>query len=289
MKIKKMYQGSVPENKIMSTYSSSNTDTYSCDYVNKVAGRSSCCCYLAGGAITGSEIRNYGTVFNSGDGFEVGTNKITIKKGVSRIRISANLNIQFSVSGVTYIRIFILKNGTEFMSNYAYTSGMTQWYYDTCSIPPIELDVNEGDVIEMKVTTQANGTIHNDQYGRSWIQVEAVSTEKTSLAVSGNNYSTNETVIGTYLDKPLYRKVYRGLSFGTLTGSWQTLTTAPSNIETLVDIYGSGTYHLRTYPRYESEDFYAQFDINGNNIRVMGKGYDGAELNLTIEYTKTTD
>ena len=36
MKIKKMFQGEIPENKIMSGYSDSQTDTYSCDYVNRI-------------------------------------------------------------------------------------------------------------------------------------------------------------------------------------------------------------------------------------------------------------
>lgn len=36
MKIKKMYQGVVPENKILNTYSNSQTDVYSCDYSNKL-------------------------------------------------------------------------------------------------------------------------------------------------------------------------------------------------------------------------------------------------------------
>lgn len=34
MRIKKAYQGTVPENKILDTYSTSRTDTYSCNYVN---------------------------------------------------------------------------------------------------------------------------------------------------------------------------------------------------------------------------------------------------------------
>ena len=34
MKIKKMYQGTIPENKIMNTKSDSKTDVYSCDYLN---------------------------------------------------------------------------------------------------------------------------------------------------------------------------------------------------------------------------------------------------------------
>ena len=34
MKIRKAFQGTVPENKILDTYSTSQTDTYSCNYVN---------------------------------------------------------------------------------------------------------------------------------------------------------------------------------------------------------------------------------------------------------------
>ena len=34
MRIKKMYQGTVPENKIIGAYTQSDTDTYNCNYVN---------------------------------------------------------------------------------------------------------------------------------------------------------------------------------------------------------------------------------------------------------------
>lgn len=37
MKIRKAFQGTVPENKILDTYSQSQTDTYSCNYVNGVS------------------------------------------------------------------------------------------------------------------------------------------------------------------------------------------------------------------------------------------------------------
>lgn len=36
MKIKKMFQGTVPENKILNTHSDSQTDVYACDYINKL-------------------------------------------------------------------------------------------------------------------------------------------------------------------------------------------------------------------------------------------------------------
>lgn len=35
MKIRKAFQGTIPENKILDTYSESNTDTYSCNYINQ--------------------------------------------------------------------------------------------------------------------------------------------------------------------------------------------------------------------------------------------------------------
>lgn len=40
MRIKKMYQGTVPENKILNTKSDSQTDVYSCDYLNKISSYS---------------------------------------------------------------------------------------------------------------------------------------------------------------------------------------------------------------------------------------------------------
>lgn len=36
MKIRKTFQGTVPPNKILDGHSSSNTDTYSCNYINKI-------------------------------------------------------------------------------------------------------------------------------------------------------------------------------------------------------------------------------------------------------------
>ena len=37
MKIKKIYQGELPENKILNAQSTSQTDTYSCDYINNLS------------------------------------------------------------------------------------------------------------------------------------------------------------------------------------------------------------------------------------------------------------
>ena len=39
MKIKKIYQGSIPENKILNAHSTSQTDTYSCEKINEMTER----------------------------------------------------------------------------------------------------------------------------------------------------------------------------------------------------------------------------------------------------------
>lgn len=39
MLIRKTFQGEIPENKIANAYSESETDTYSCDYINKNSGK----------------------------------------------------------------------------------------------------------------------------------------------------------------------------------------------------------------------------------------------------------
>lgn len=41
MKIRKAFQGTVPDNKILDTYSASQTDTYSCNYVNNIVASGS--------------------------------------------------------------------------------------------------------------------------------------------------------------------------------------------------------------------------------------------------------
>lgn len=136
----------------------------------------SCCCYLKSGSITAgtAEIRNYATTINDSDSFIINTNSITINDGISRIKISANLNIQFSTSGNAYITIKIIINGETYIRNYSYSSSMPQYYYHSCSIPTMEIDVSPGDVIEMEVYSSLNGNVHNDQYGKSYITIEKV-------------------------------------------------------------------------------------------------------------------
>jgi hypothetical protein len=105
-------------------------------------------------------------------------------------------------------------------------------------------------------------------------------------------YSEEEQVVGTFLDKPLYRK--------TIIGILNDSDTLLSGIGDIVNIYGTGNHsnssYWRTIPYYEfwngnSYTITAQKDGSNNVIFRSSSGGSSASANckITIEYTKTTD
>lgn len=109
-----------------------------------------------------------------------------------------------------------------------------------------------------------------------------------------NIYSTTERVIGTYSDgKPLYQK--------TINGTVSDGGELASNVDTLVNIYGQGSHTgssiWRVVPYYEYWNGY-NFILTANKLRnsssvvLSSRLQDNnvsAELDVTLEYTKTTD
>ncbi len=108
-----------------------------------------------------------------------------------------------------------------------------------------------------------------------------------------NKYSTNETIIGTWIDgKPLYRKVYSITSPSSTNTNYANLSSL--NIETTVHLYGyyknstSGTFGI---PFYDSDSNYSVIFINNSN-QLRGRFGNASEITdvkVVIEYTKTTD
>lgn len=138
MKIKKMYQGNVPENKILNTYSESQTDVYSCDYINKI----------------GQMIRVYNTTkqtinpkittrlnfnaieHNTADSLTFEDSKIIIGKGVHTVLV----NGRWAKSGTYSKYIYVFKNGKSYSFNMS-----TATTIETSVVLPVE----EGDYIEL--------------------------------------------------------------------------------------------------------------------------------------------
>lgn len=105
---------------------------------------------------------------------------------------------------------------------------------------------------------------------------------------SENIYSEEETRIGTYLDKPLYRKICKVTRTTSTTASaWNVVASAPSNVERVIHI-----------------EFLRVNDALGTIISQYSRVYDGnielyntfaigasamTNAHIVIEYTKTTD
>ncbi len=112
---------------------------------------------------------------------------------------------------------------------------------------------------------------------------------------NANNYSTDEQVIGTWIDgKKLYRKVYKATTPST-SESTAIVDISELNVDTQVNIYGSiftpengSAYSLNTC--FGSTDTVATW-FNKTNIymKVSYTNRQNRPCIIVIEYTKTTD
>lgn len=112
--------------------------------------------------------------------------------------------------------------------------------------------------------------------------------------------TTQETIIGKYNGKPLYRKIYKGQ-----TSTIQTAGTilSISNDTTLNDVgvmvnmkgviaYTNTGYDIHQLGAYYNANFYSGIQFNGSThiLSVWATpGYSGFAYSITIEYTKSSD
>ena len=110
-------------------------------------------------------------------------------------------------------------------------------------------------------------------------------------------YSTEEVRIGTWLNKPLYRKVINAGVINISAGSSINIAHNISNIE-LVNKVEAKIVYLSA----KTQNTYYLPYINGANntsvtivdktnvvIKSIGEGWSGHNIYITLEYTKTTD
>lgn len=104
-----------------------------------------------------------------------------------------------------------------------------------------------------------------------------------------NVYSNDETIVGTWFDKPLYRK---SLSFntGNIFGSWIEF---PHGIENVEKIWVKMCYIDEENNTTMLPDKWTQLRANSTNISYVieheGSGYGNKNGRFIVEYTKTTD
>lgn len=139
----------------------------------------------------------------------------------------------------------------------------------------------------------------NDSISRMKFTIQY--TKTTDTAGSGDwtpsgaravHYSTNEQVVGTWIDgKPLYQRTINYIS---------SISAGVHNIETLTDVdnivsmQGIGIYQTQKIPipyYGGNNDFYLLWTDGANlqEYRGSANGFSGTQMYVTIQYTKTTD
>lgn len=104
-------------------------------------------------------------------------------------------------------------------------------------------------------------------------------------------YSTNETVVGTWIDgKPIYRKVVQG----NITSKDQSLFVVNANVETMISIRGydfsNGIYYFPfNYTQNGSTQKAIFYKKDTDTIEFRSNSFKSGEVFVVIlEYTKTT-
>ena len=109
-----------------------------------------------------------------GNKLSMSNNKILIGAGVSKIKCSLNASVQVQNSGQSSVTISIVKNGTTLGTAYSYHSNLDTYYYATCVISDLIIEVEQGDEISYKINVDKKYVMHDDEYGVSKLYVEVV-------------------------------------------------------------------------------------------------------------------
>ena len=150
MKIRKAFQGTVPPNKILDGYSTSNTDTYSCNYVNSKEN------YIRGELSSSYSYKRevrflipYNTVEQRGNGLSLNNGILTITgDNIKSVIISAWYTNQNWTTANYYI--YFTRSGEAIGNGMAYASGATT---------TMTINVKKGDTIKVEAYCYADTVI----------------------------------------------------------------------------------------------------------------------------------
>ena len=157
---------------ITNDYSQSQTDAYSCNYINEkldeISTKSAMTIGLSANVShTKTTKVALNTVMNNiGDKFTLIDNGIKIGAGVTKVKVSANI-LQHSTAGNLYGG-YITKNGTNLASavnvGFNTITRTDSWEFFHTGISPIIIDVVEGDIIYLCSYVGATSTVTLQAY-----------------------------------------------------------------------------------------------------------------------------
>ena len=113
------------------------------------------------------------------------------------------------------------------------------------------------------------------------------------IAKTGDNYSTEERVVGTWIDgRPIYQKT---IYFGNLpNNSSKSVAHNITNIKTIINGIGyaqdANTFYPIPYTHADGLRYQVQLYLDRTNINIITKN-DLSDFTyyITVQYTKTTD
>jgi hypothetical protein len=115
----------------------------------------------------------------------------------------------------------------------------------------------------------------------------------TSAKASFTSYSTNETVIGTWVDgKPIYRKVIQITNPQTSNADYGIVSNVMSSLVNLYGYMKMGNGVILPTPQTDSDSTYSVLFVQSNGTlrgRFSYINIAPAEVYVVVEYTKTTD
>ena len=224
MKIQKKFQGTIPENKILDTYSESQTDTYSCNKINGLLGKTKeesqnnmiTASLPAHVEITetnvGQKITSFVELIKVGDKFSVENGVIKIGKGVSKIKLAYNAVAQATASTTRTFTYVMLNDTPKSQESYYFSDKI---YQVGNAIPSMLLDVKEGDEITLMM------------YGYKGNKIMGATTFTYWTQITVEEYKENNIVIdeGTDVDLTDYaKKEYVDSLIGDINSVLSTLT-----------------------------------------------------------------
>lgn len=145
---------------------------------------------------------------------------------------------------------------------------------------------------ESMVTVTSNLSTVSSNVSTLTTSLEEVSSNLTSL----KDYSTEETVVGTWIDgKPIYRKCYVGTPNLSITNEMAAYTIPNSincnNIDTLINVSAnyrgdSSNDTIAPYTYYRTTNVVTTYDIDASGIRLFRNGQALYSYVVVVEYTK---
>ena len=117
----------------------------------------------------------FSNAISEGDGLSLVNGNIVVGKGITKVKCSAHSVIQYDGNAAeSYATIKLIKNETIELKCQTYIPAVPAWGYSSISLAAGLIEVQEGDILSIRVEMTRAGRIHNDEYGKTYLTVETV-------------------------------------------------------------------------------------------------------------------